>query len=171
MNAYRHVVEDIETVLRKDPAAKSWVEVVLLYPGVHAVWLYRIAHWFWEHGFRLTGRFISEFARQFRGVEIHPGAEIGRRFFIDHGMGTVIGETAIIGDDVHMYHGVTLGAAEITEGKRHPTIGDDVRIGADARVLGDIYIGDSAVIASGATVVSDVDPEVTLVEETAVTEV
>ena len=117
---FARIREDIKTVFEKDPAARSTLEVLLCYPGLHAIWWHRISHWFWTHGFKLTGRMVSHHARRRTGIEIHPGATIGRRFFIDHGMGVVIGETAEIGEDVLMYHGVTLGGVSLEKKKRHP---------------------------------------------------
>ena len=151
-----HVIEDIRTALAKDPAAKSAREVALLYPGIHAVWLYRIAHHRWEDGHRLSARALSELASTLTGVEIHPAATIGKRLFIDHGTGVVIGETAEIGDDVLLYHGVTLGGKSMRREKRHPTVEDCVTLGANATLLGDITIGEGATVAAGAVVVEDV---------------
>ncbi len=133
--------EDIQTVFAKDPAARSVLEVLLCYPGLHAIWMHRLAHWLWRHGFKLLARLISHWTRMLTGIEIHPGAQIGRRFFIDHGMGVVIGETAEIGDDVLMYHQVTLGGTSLEKKKRHPTIRDHVVIGAGAKLLGAIEVG------------------------------
>jgi len=136
--------EDIQAALRQDPAARNWLEVILTYPGVHAVWGYRIAHFLWRIKLKLFARIYSNWIRAVTGIEIHPAAKIGRRFFIDHGMGVVIGATAVVGDDVMIYHDVTLGARGIGSGKRHPTIGNNVVIGAGARVLGDIKVGEGA---------------------------
>jgi len=133
--------EDINAALRQDPAARNWLEVLLTYPGLHAVWGYRIAHLLWNLKLKLIARVYSNWIRAVTGVEIHPAAKIGRRFFIDHGMGVVIGATAVVGDDVMIYHDVTLGARTNDAGKRHPTIGNNVVIGSGARVLGDINIG------------------------------
>src|ERR1700736_1486760 len=133
--------EDVVTVLERDPAAKSRLEIFLCYSGLHAVWLYRINHWLWNRHFCLLGRVLSQFARFLTGIEIHPGAEIGRRLFIDHGVGVVIGETAVVGDDVTLYQGVTLGGTGKEQGKRHPTIEDKVVIGGGAKVLGNITVG------------------------------
>jgi serine O-acetyltransferase len=155
--------EDAQAVLDRDPAAKSLVEVVTAYPGLHAVWAHRIDHWLWERGYRLLARLLSQFVRFMTGVEIHPGAEIGRRVTIDHGMGVVIGETAEIGDDVHMYHGVTLGGNDPRPVERHPTIGDDVVIGANATLLGPIEIGDGARVGAGAVVTDAVPAGATVV--------
>ena len=155
--------EDIQTVFAKDPAARSVWEVVLLYPGLHAVWMHRIAHWLWSHKRVFWARFLSEVNRFFTGVEIHPGATIGRRFFIDHGMGVVIGETTEVGDDVLMYKGVVLGGTSSEPVKRHPTIGDAVVLGTDAVVLGKIVIGEGAKVGSGSVVVRDVPAFATVV--------
>lgn len=155
--------EDIETVLSKDPAARSWLEVVLCYPGFHAVTLHRIAHWLWKHNLHLAARFVSHMTRFATGIEIHPGATLGRRVFIDHGMGVVIGETAVVGDDVVIYQGVTLGAGAAarkgatTRGqKRHPTLGNNVVVGSGAEIQGDIHVGNNVQVASGSIVLKDV---------------
>jgi serine O-acetyltransferase len=155
--------EDVETALAKDPAAKSAREVILTYPGLHAIWLHRIAHVLWTHGFTLTGRLLSHLTRFFTGIEIHPGADIGRRFFIDHGMGVVIGETAEIGDDVMMYHGVTLGGDSLKPEKRHPTLEDDVTVGANSTVLGPITLGHGSSVGSGSVVLESVPSNCTVV--------
>jgi serine O-acetyltransferase len=148
--------EDVATARLRDPAARSATEVLLAYSGLHAIWLYRLAHRWWRApGLRLAARLLSQAARAATGVEIHPGARIGRRFFIDHGMGVVIGETAVIGDDVMLYHGVTLGGKSSGRGKRHPTLGDRVVIGAGAQVLGDISIGPDSIVGANAVVVRD----------------
>jgi serine O-acetyltransferase len=147
---------DIQAVFDRDPAARSVAEVLLFYPGLHAIWLHRLAHWFWRNDFRLIGRGISHFARWFTGIEIHPGAIIGPGFFIDHGMGTVIGETAEIGADVTLYHNVTLGGVSWERVKRHPTLGDHVVVGAGAQVLGPIVIGSYSRIGANSVVVKDV---------------
>jgi len=139
---FTHIKEDIDAALRQDPAARNRLEVLLTYPGLHAVWGYRIAHLLWNLKLKLIARLYSNWIRAVTGVEIHPAAKIGRRFFIDHGMGVVIGATAVVGDDVMIYHDVTLGARANEPGKRHPTIGNNVVIGSGARVLGDIHIGD-----------------------------
>lgn len=151
--------EDIQAVLERDPAARHWLSVALLYPGLHAVWAHRLAHRLWRAGWRLLALWLSYFTRFITGVEIHPGAQIGPRLFIDHGMGVVIGETAEVGDDVTIYHGVTLGGVSLSHGKRHPTIEDHVVIGAGAKVLGAIRIGYGSRIGANAVVVNDVDPE------------
>ncbi|MBA3996443.1 MAG: serine O-acetyltransferase [Candidatus Accumulibacter sp.] len=160
---FRRLREDIQSVFDRDPAARTSWEVLTCYPGVHAMIGHRLAHWLWGHRLRWLGRFVSHLARFFSGIEIHPGATIGRRFFIDHGMGVVIGETAVIGDDVTMYHGVTLGGTSWNKGKRHPTLGDRVVIGAGAQVLGPITVGAGAKVGSNAVVVKDVPPGTTAV--------
>lgn len=146
----------VETVFQRDPAARSPLEVILAYPGVHALAGHRISHWLWEHNLKLLARINSQLIRFFTGIEIHPGAKIGKRFFIDHGMGVVIGETSEIGDDVTIYHGVTLGGVSLEKGKRHPTIGNGVVIGAGAKVLGAITIGDHSRIGANAVVIKSV---------------
>lgn len=151
-----HIREDISNALARDPAARSRLEVFLAYPGLHAIWGHRMAHWLWTHNFKLIARVWSNWTRSATGIEIHPGAVIGRRFFIDHGMGVVIGETSIIGDDVMMYHDVTLGARSYQKGKRHPTIGNSVIIGAGARVIGDVSIGAGAVLGANTLITKDV---------------
>jgi serine O-acetyltransferase len=144
---------DVAAVLERDPAARNAIEVVLLYPGLHALWGYRLSHWLWMHHFKLLGRWVSQWSRNLTGIEIHPGATIGSGLFIDHGMGVVIGETAEIGEDVTLYHGVTLGGTSLNHGKRHPTLGDRVVIGAGAKVLGAITIGEDTRIGANAVVV------------------
>lgn len=153
---YQRIKEDVSTVLKKDPAAGSVIEVLTCYPGLHAVWIYRIAHILWQRNWRLCARLISHFARFLTNIEIHPGAVIGRRFFIDHGAGVVIGETSEIGDDVLMYHGVLLGGVTLQKKKRHPTIGNNVMIGAGTIILGPIHIGDGARIGASSLVIKDV---------------
>jgi serine O-acetyltransferase len=160
---FAHLREDIQSVFDRDPAARSVWEVVTCYPGFHALVMHRFAHWFWEHGLKWLGRFTSHVARWLTGIEIHPGATIGRRFFIDHGMGVVIGETAEIGDDVTLYHGVTLGGTSWNKGKRHPTLEDGVVVGAGAKVLGPITMHAGAKIGSNAVVVKDVPAGATAV--------
>ncbi|HEY1730872.1 MAG TPA: serine O-acetyltransferase [Terriglobales bacterium] len=155
--------EDVAAVLERDPAAKSRLEVVLLYSGLHALWIYRVNHWLWTHGWRFLARALSQCGRLVTGIEIHPGAEIGHRFFVDHGMGVVIGETAIVGDDVTLYQGVTLGGTGKETGKRHPTIGNSVVIGAGARVLGNITIGENSRVGAGSVVLRDVPDNSTVV--------
>ena len=152
----RRINEDIKAVLRQDPAARNSLEVILTYPGLHAVWGYRIAHLLWNLKLKLFARIYSNWMRAVTGIEIHPAAKIGRRFFIDHGMGVVIGATAIVGDDVMIYHDVTLGARTGGSGKRHPTIGNNVVIGAGARVLGDISVGNGVKIAANMVVTKSV---------------
>jgi serine O-acetyltransferase len=163
MNIFKLLKEDIETVFRKDPAAKSVLEVIVCYPGLHALWFHRIAHWFYKKRFFFIARLISHISRFLTGIEIHPGAKIGRRFFIDHGMGVVIGETTEIGDDVLIYQGVVLGGVSLSKGKRHPTVGNNVVIGAGAIVLGNIKIGDNARIGAGSVVLKDVPEGATVV--------
>lgn len=160
---FERIREDIDTVFSNDPAAKSTIEVVLCYPGLHALWFHKIAHWFWVRNHKLIGRFISHLNRFFTGIEIHPGAQIGRRFFIDHGMGVVIGETTIVGDDVLLYKGVVLGGTSLEAKKRHPTIGDNVVVGTNAIVLGDITIGENCKIGAGSVVTKPAPPNSTIV--------
>jgi serine O-acetyltransferase len=148
--------EDVLNVFHKDPAARSWPEVLFCYPGLHAMWLYRVAHFFWKRHFYFIGRFTSHFARFLTGIEIHPGATIGRRVFIDHGMGVVIGETAEVGNDVLIYKGVVLGGTSLEKKKRHPTLGNNVVIGSNAIVLGAITLGDNVRIGAGSVVIHDV---------------
>ncbi len=155
--------EDIQTVFVKDPAARSVAEVLLCYPGLHALWFHRLAHFFWRHKLRLLARILSQITRFLTGIEIHPGARIGRRFFIDHGAGVVIGETSEIGDDVLLYQGVVLGGTTSEKKKRHPTVGNNVVIGAGAVALGAITIGDGARIGSSSVVIKSVPPGVTVV--------
>ncbi len=163
MSLWRTLKEDLQTVFSKDPAARSTVEVLLCYPGLHALWLHRVAHALWRRQHYLLARVLSQFSRSVTGIEIHPGARIGRRFFIDHGMGVVIGETAEIGDDVLMYKGAVLGGTTLEKGKRHPTLGNGVVVGTNAVVLGAITVGDNAKIGSGAVVVKPVPPYATVV--------
>ena len=153
---FASIRRDLDSVLERDPAARSWLEVFLVYSGLHAIWTHRVSHWLWLHRLKFLGRWMSQVARNLTGVEIHPGAVIGPGFFIDHGMGVVIGETAEIGADVTLYHGVTLGGTSLEKGKRHPTIGDRVVIGAGAKVLGAIIIGDDSRIGANAVVVKSV---------------
>jgi serine O-acetyltransferase len=159
----KFIIEDIKAVREKDPAAKSIWEILLCYPGLHAVINHRLAHFLYRHRLFLLARILSQVSRFFTGIEIHPGAQIGRRFFIDHGMGVVIGETAEIGDDVTMYQGATLGGTGKDKGKRHPTVGNHVTIGAGAKILGPITIGDHAKIGAGAVVLKDLSPNITAV--------
>jgi serine O-acetyltransferase len=155
--------EDVATLLERDPAAKSRLEVYLCYSGLHAVWFHRINHWLWNHGLFLLARWLSQVARFLTGIEIHPGAKIGRRLFIDHGLGVVIGETAIVGDDVTLYQGVTLGGTGKEHGKRHPTIEDNVVIGGGAKVLGNITVGRNCRIGAGSVVLRNVPEHSTVV--------
>lgn len=155
--------EDVAAARLRDPAARSSVEVALLYPGLHAIWAHRVSHALWRRRLRLLARAGSQLSRWLTGIEIHPGARIGRRFFIDHGMGVVIGETSEIGDDVMLYHGVTLGGRTRTSGKRHPTLGDGVAVGAGAKVLGPITIGPGSVIGANAVVTRDAPADSILV--------
>lgn len=160
---FKHLKEDIQTVFERDPAAKSWVEVLLCYPGVHALIAHRFNHWLYKKHRFLLARFLSQVSRFFTGIEIHPGAQIGHRFFIDHGTGVVIGETTEIGDDVTVFQGVTLGGTGKEKGKRHPTIGNGVMISTGAKILGSIKIGDNAKIGAGAVVLQEVPPNTTVV--------
>ena len=160
---FRTIREQIDTIFREDPAAKSVIEIVLCYPGFHAILLHRFAHWLYVAGIPLLPRLISQISRFFTGIEIHPGATIGRRFFIDHGMGVVIGETTEIGDDVLIYQNVTLGGTGKEKGKRHPTIGSNVVIGTGAKVLGGIAVGDNVKIGAGSVVVKPVPDNSTVV--------
>ncbi len=160
---FRQIREEIAVVFERDPAARNAWEVITCYPGFHAMLMHRCAHFFWGLRLRWLARFVSHIARWLTGIEIHPGATIGRRFFIDHGMGVVIGETAEIGDDCTLYHGVTLGGTSWNRGKRHPTLGNNVVIGAGAKVLGPVVIGDGAQIGSNAVVVKAVPPGATAV--------
>lgn len=160
---FSRMKEDISTIFHRDPAARSWIEVVLCYPGLHALWTYRVANVFWKHNFYFLGRFISHIGRFLTGIEIHPGATIGRRFFIDHGMGVVIGETTEIGDDVLIYKGVVLGGTSLEKKKRHPTLGNKVVVGSNAIVLGAISLGDNCRIGAGSVVVHDVPANATAV--------
>jgi serine O-acetyltransferase len=158
-----HIREDIATVLERDPAARSRLEVFLCYSGLHAVWFHRINHWLWCHQFFLTARFLSQIARLLTGTEIHPGAQLGRRIFIDHALGVVIGETSVIGDDVTLYQGVTLGGTGKEHGKRHPTLLDNVVVGSGAKILGNITIGRDCRIGAGSVVLRSVPDESTVV--------
>src|SRR6478609_8238537 len=161
--AFSQIKEDIQIIKERDPAARSTVEILLAYPGLHAVLFYRLTHTLWNNGHPTVARVLSHFARFLTGIEIHPGAVIGRRFFIDHGMGVVIGETAIVGDDVTLYQGVTLGGTGKERGKRHPTLGNNIIVGVGAKVLGAITIGDGARIGGGSVVLKDVPPYTTAV--------
>jgi serine O-acetyltransferase len=150
--------EDIQSVLDRDPAARNTLEVLFCYPGLHAIWAHRLSHWLWQSGLKLLARWLSQIVRGITGIEIHPGATIGRNLFIDHGMGVVIGETAEVGDDVTIYHGVTLGGTSLQKTKRHPTIEDHVVIGAGAKVLGAITIGAHSRVGANAVVVKSAPP-------------
>ena len=163
MDLIAKLKEDIQTAFREDPAARNTAEVILCYPGLHALWAHRIAYSLWIRGHKTFARFISHISRFFTGIEIHPGAKIGRRFFIDHGMGVVIGETSEIGDDVLIYQGVVLGGVSRDKRKRHPTVGNNVVIGAGAVLLGPIDIGDGARIGAGSVVIKDVPANSTVV--------
>ncbi len=160
---FERVREDIQSVFHRDPAARNAFEVLTCYPGLHAIWLHRLAHVFWGAGWKWLGRVVSNFARWLTGIEIHPGAKVGRRFFIDHGMGIVIGETAEIGDDVTLYQGVTLGGTSWDKGKRHPTLEDGVVVGAGAKVLGPFVVGAGAKVGSNAVVTRAVPAGATVV--------
>lgn len=155
--------EEIQAIRERDPAARSTLEILFCYSGLHAILAHRVAHWLWERGVPFLPRFISHIARWVTGIEIHPGAKIGKRFFIDHGMGTVIGETTEIGDNVTLFQGVTLGGTGKERGKRHPTLGDNVVVGAHAQILGSIEIGEGSIIGSGAVVLQPVPPNSTVV--------
>src|ERR1700757_1804922 len=155
--------EDVSNVMEHDPAAKSRLEVYLCYSGLHAVWFYRSNHWLWSHGLPLFGRWLSQVARWLTGIEIHPGARIGRRLFIDHGMGVVIGETSVVGDDVTLYQGVTLGGTGKEHGKRHPTLEDNVVVGGGAKILGNIIVGKNCRIGAGSVVLRNVPDNSTVV--------
>lgn len=163
MNIIGRIREDINTAFREDPAARNTIEVLLCYPGLHAIWLYRVSHWLWRKKWLTWARFISHLARFLTGIEIHPAARIGRRFFIDHGMGVVIGETTDIGNDVLLYQGVVLGGVSHEKVKRHPTIGNKVVIGAGATLLGPINVGNGARIGAGSVVIEDVPENATVV--------
>ncbi len=160
---FEHLKEDIQCVFERDPAARNYFEVLTTYPGVHAMIFYRMNNRLWKWNICWLARFFSSLARLFTGIEIHPGATIGRRFFIDHGMGVVIGETTVIGNDCTLYHGVTLGGTSLNKGKRHPTLGNDVVVGAGAKVLGPITLADGARVGSNAVVVKDVPDSCTVV--------
>ena len=155
--------EDMRCVMDRDPAAKSKAEVFFCYPGLHAVWYYRVAHWFYQKGRKTFARYISSVGRFRTGADIHPAAEIGRRLFIDHAQGVVVGETTVIGNDVTMYQGATLGGTGISHGKRHPTIGNNVMVGSGAKVLGPFKVGDNSKIAANSVVLSEVPPNCTVV--------
>ena len=160
---FERIREDVATVFEKDPAARSVWEVLCCSPGLHAVWFHRLAHWLWRHDLHFLGRLVSHISRWLTGIEIHPGARIGRRVFIDHGMGVVIGETAEVGDDVLMYQGAVLGGTSSEHTKRHPTVGDGVVIGANAVILGNITVGNGTKVGSGSVVIEAVPPGATVV--------
>jgi len=160
---FERIKEDIQVVFEQDPAARTKLEVFLTYSGLHAIWAYRIAHWFYQKKMFFIARLISQISRFFTGIEIHPGAKIGRRFFIDHGMGVVIGETCEIGNNVTIYQGVTLGGTGKEKGKRHPTLKDNVLVAAGAKVLGSITIGENSKIGAGSVVLKDVPANATVV--------
>lgn len=160
---FKTLREDIQTVFAKDPAARSVSEVIFCYPGLHALWFHRMGHFLWRHKFWFLARLISHIGRFMTGIEIHPGAKIGRRFFIDHGAGVVIGETSEVGDDVLMYQGVVLGGTSLEKKKRHPTVGNNVVLGTGAIALGDITIGDGVRVGASSVVVKSVPPNVTVV--------
>lgn len=163
MSLISEMREEIRSVFERDPAATSTIGVLLCYPGLHAVWLHKLTHRLWQSNFRLLARFLSQVGRFWTGIEIHPGATIGRRLFIDHGMGVVIGETSIVGDDVTLYQGVTLGGTGKEKGKRHPTLRNGVFVGNNANVLGNIVIGENSRIGAGSVVLRDVPPDSTVV--------
>jgi serine O-acetyltransferase len=160
---FNNLKEDIRNIMSLDPAARSFLEVLLLYPSVHAIIFHRVAHKLYKKKFFFVARFLSQTSRFFTGIEIHPGAQIGRRFFIDHGMGVVIGETAEIGDDVIIYHGVTLGGTGKDSGKRHPTLGNKVLVGAGAKILGPITLGDNVKVGANTVVLKNVPSNSTIV--------
>ncbi|NYT73716.1 serine O-acetyltransferase [Halomonas sp. QX-2] len=160
---FQHLREDINSVFDRDPAARNFLEVLTNYPGLHALLLHRCGHWLWTKNLKWLARTLSTFSRWLTGIEIHPGATIGRRFFIDHGMGVVIGETALVGDNVTLYQGVTLGGTSWNKGKRHPTLGDGVIVGAGAKILGPFTVGAGAKIGSNAVVTKEVPPGATVV--------
>jgi serine O-acetyltransferase len=160
---FTRIREDVRNALKHDPAAQSWWEVLTCYPGLHAVWGHRISHWLWNHGLRWLARFNSHLGRWLTGIEIHPAARIGRRLFIDHGMGVVIGQTVEIGDDCTIYQGVTLGGTSLDKNKRHPTLGNGVVVGAGAKVLGPFLVGDNARVGSNSVVVKEVPAGATVI--------
>lgn len=155
---FQRMRRDIQSIFARDPAARSTLEVLVCYPGLHAVWGHRVSHWLWTHGCKLLGRWVSHLVRALTGIEIHPGATLGPGFFIDHGMGVVIGETAEVGADVTLYHGVTLGGTSLAKGKRHPTLEDRVVVGAGAKILGAITIGADSRIGANAVVIKSTPP-------------
>ena len=158
MSFFSTIHDDVYSVFERDPAARGVLEVLFCYPGFHAILFYRLGHWFWERKLFLMGRFISHVGRFFTGIEIHPGAKIGQKFFIDHGMGVVIGETAEVGDNVTLYHGVTLGGTTWKKIKRHPTIGNNVVVGTGAKILGPVKIGDNTKVGANSVVVTEIPP-------------
>jgi serine O-acetyltransferase len=160
---FKTLHRDIQSVFDRDPAARSLPEVLLCYPGLYAVWGYRVSHWLWAHGLKVLGRYVSQVVRWFTGIEIHPGARIGPGLFIDHGMGVVIGETAELGEEVTLYHTVTLGGTSLHKGKRHPTLGDRVTVGAGAKILGPIMIGSDSRVGANAVVVKSAPPNSVIV--------
>src|ERR1700689_2136850 len=163
MSVFGRMRDEINSIMERDPAARTRLEVVLCYPGLWAVWIYRISHWLWRHNLRLLARVLSQLGRFYTGVDIHPGALIGERVFIDHGTGVVIGETAIVGSDVTIYQGVTLGGTGKQHGKRHPTICDRVFIGNNANILGNLTVGENSRVGAGSVVLDDVPPNSTVV--------
>ena len=163
MSVFFRMRDEISSIMERDPAARTRLEVVLCYPGLWAVWIYRVSHWFWVHHFFLLARVVSQIGRFYTGVDIHPGALIGERLFIDHATGVVIGETAIVGSDVTIYQGVTLGGTGKQHGKRHPTICDRVFIGNNANILGNLTVGENSRVGAGSVVLSDVPPNSTVV--------
>ncbi|WP_298867697.1 serine O-acetyltransferase EpsC [Microbacterium sp.] len=163
MGILSRMSEDVSAARRRDPASRSGLEVALLYPGLHAIWAHRVWHALWVRGLRFPARLGSQVTRWLTGIEIHPGAVIGRRFFVDHGMGVVVGETAEVGDDVMLYHGVTLGGRTRDHGKRHPTLQDGVAVGAGAKILGPVVIGARSVVGANAVVTRDAPPDSVLV--------
>jgi len=163
MSLFARMHDDIHSIMERDPAARTRLEVLLCYPGLWAVWIYRLSHWLWRHKLRLPARVLSQISRFYTGVDIHPAALIGQRLFIDHAMGVVIGETAIVGSDVTMYQGVTLGGTGKGHGKRHPTVCDGVFIGNNANILGNVTVGENSRVGAGSVVLSDVPPNSTVV--------
>ena len=163
MSLFARMHDDIHSIKERDPAARTRLEVLLCYPGLWAVWIYRLSHWLWRHKLRLPARVLSQISRFYTGVDIHPAALIGQRLFIDHAMGVVIGETAIVGSDVTMYQGVTLGGTGKGHGKRHPTVCDGVFIGNNANILGNVTVGENSRVGAGSVVLSDVPPNSTVV--------
>ena len=163
MGLFTRMREDIATVRRNDPAARNAFEIVTCYPGLHAIWIHRVAHWFYRRGWFTIARLVSHCNRHFTGVEIHPGARLGRRIFIDHGMGVVIGETTVIGNDVTLHQGVTLGGTSTQRVKRHPTLKDNVLVGVGAQVIGNIIIGENSKVGAGSVVLNSVPPNATVV--------